>query len=269
MSQPLTIAALTEQLQALGVRAGGVLVVHSSFRAVRGPGLVEGGPAGVIAALRAALGPAGTLVMPTMTDGASRFDPTTTPGVDMGIIAETFWRGGGDVVRSTHPGGSFAAAGPDAAAICRPQPLSPPHGVDSPVGRVWQLQGQVLLLGVGHSENTTLHLAEDVAGVPYAVTHPCVVTTEIDGVLVDTVVEIAETDHCCTGFDKVEPLLRARGQQRDGVVGQAAAKLIDAVDVVDVAVAKLRREPLWFLCNTDAGCDECDAARASVAVGSG
>ena len=118
----------------------------------------------LIAALRDAIGPEGTLVMPTMTDGASVFDPCTTPTVDMGITAELFWRQPG-VVRSTHPGASFAAQGPHAAAICAPQPLAPPHGPDSPVGRVHALDGQVLLLGVTHGESTTLHLAEAIAQV--------------------------------------------------------------------------------------------------------
>src|SRR5688572_5663583 len=139
------------QLAALGVRRGGVLLVHTSFRAVRP---VEGGPAGLIEALGAALGPEGTLVMPTMTDGESVFDPASTPAVDMGVVAETFWRRPG-VARSTHPGGSFAARGPHAARICAPQPLSPPHGPDSPPGRVHDLDGQVLLLGVGHDASTT------------------------------------------------------------------------------------------------------------------
>jgi aminoglycoside 3-N-acetyltransferase len=99
---------VVEQLRALGVRQGGVLLVHTSFRAVRP---VEGGPLGLIRALRLALGSDGTLVMPTMTDGESLFDPRSTPTSGMGITAETFWRQLG-VVRSTHPGGSFAAEGP-------------------------------------------------------------------------------------------------------------------------------------------------------------
>ena len=59
---------LMAELGALGVRPGGVLLVHTSFRRVRP---VEGGPLGLIRALRGALGPDGTLVMPTMTDGES------------------------------------------------------------------------------------------------------------------------------------------------------------------------------------------------------
>ena len=249
---------LAAQLRALGVRHGGVLLVHTSFRAVRP---VEGGPIALIEALHDALGPEGTLVMPTMTDGESPFDPAATPTWQMGITAELFWRRPG-VRRSGHPGGSFAAAGPRAEEICAPQLLSPPHGPDSPVGRVHDLDGQVLLLGVAHSESTTLHLAEALARVPYSVAHPTVVV--IDGQ--PQVVAIAETDHCCRGFARADGWLRQAGLQREGPVGQAHARLANARDVVRTAVARLASDPLVFLCPRAAGCDECDAARASIAV---
>jgi aminoglycoside 3-N-acetyltransferase len=247
---------LTAELVALGVRPSGVLLVHTSFRQVR-PG--AGGPAVLIDALRRAVGPGGTLVMPTMTDGESIFDPRSTPSVDMGITAETFWRQDG-VVRSTHPSGSFAAAGPLADRICGPQPLAPPHGKDSPPGRVHDLDGQVLLLGVTHGESTMLHVAEDIACVPYRIEHPCVV--EVDGA--PARVMIAETDHCCRGFVRMDAWLDERGLQREGRVGNAVAKLMDAQQIVAVAVERLTENPLVFLCPQGAGCAECDLARRSV-----
>jgi aminoglycoside 3-N-acetyltransferase len=255
--ETFSVEAIVGQLRALGVRPGGVLLVHTSFRAVRP---VEGGPAGLIDALRRALGPDGTLVMPTMTDGESVFDPRSTPTEGMGITAETFWRQDG-VMRSTHPGGSFAAAGPLAERICAPQPLTPPHGVESPPGRVRDLDGQILLLGVTQGESTMIHVAESIAGVPYSVEHPCVV--EVDDV--PTRVMIAETDHCCRGFAKLDAWLDAKGLQREGRVGNAPAKLARAHDVVAVAVEHLGGDPLIFLCAAGTGCEECDVARASAA----
>jgi aminoglycoside 3-N-acetyltransferase len=130
----LDVHQLVEQLLSLGVRPGGVLLVHTALSRVRP---VEGGPLGLIQALSDALGPEGTLAMPTMTAGDSVFDPRTTPTQDMGVTAERFWRLAG-VLRSDHPSASFAARGPRVAEICAPQPLQPPHGPDSPVGRVWR-----------------------------------------------------------------------------------------------------------------------------------
>jgi aminoglycoside 3-N-acetyltransferase len=259
--RPLGIAEIEVQLLALGIRPGGVLLVHTSFRQVRP---VERGPLGLIDALRKTLGPDGTLVMPTMTDGETPFDPRSTPTHEMGITAELFWRQEG-VLRSTHPGGSFAAIGPYAERICAPQPLAPPHGTDSPPGRVRDLGGQVLLLGVTHGESTILHVAESIAGVPYSIEHPCVV---VRGGVAEREM-IAETDHCCRGFCKMDGWLAELGLQREGKVGHADAKLGDARDIVAVAVEHLAEDPLVFLCSAEEACAECDAARASVPIGGG
>jgi len=136
---------VADQLRALGVAAGAIVVVHSSFRAV---GPVEGGPRGLIAALCEAVGEAGTVVMPSMSDDDdSPFDVHATPCAAMGVVAETFWRLPG-VVRSEHCA-SFAAVGPLAAAITAPHPLAPPHGIDSPVGRACALGGGCCCSGSG------------------------------------------------------------------------------------------------------------------------
>lgn len=256
MITPHTAGSLTRELLSLGVQPGGVLLVHTSFRAV---GPVDGGPLALIAALQSALGPRGTLVMPAMTAGDCVFDPTSTPSEGMGITAELFWRQQG-VVRSTHPGASFAARGPHAPFICQPQPLSPPHGPQSPVGRVHELDGQILLLGVTHSENTTLHLAEAIANVPYSVSHPCVVV--VDGA--PRTVLIAETDHCCENFRRADAWLRASGVQREAKIGNADARLCNARDIVASALKHLSENPLVFLCTEERRCSECNLARRSI-----
>lgn len=246
------------QLRALGVREGGVLLVHTSFRAVRP---VEGGPRGLIEALRDALGPGGTLVMPSWTeDDETPFDAASTrAAADLGIVADTFWRVPG-VARSSHPF-AFAAAGPRAAEIISdPLPL-PPHIPKSPVGRVHDQDGQVLLLGVDHDADTTLHLAEFLAHVPYRL--PKSITVLQDGR--PTRIEYGENDHCCARFAMADGWLRERRLQSEGRVGHADARLVRARDVVAVALEHLTRDPLVFLHPPSAECEECDEARRSVA----
>jgi aminoglycoside 3-N-acetyltransferase len=251
-------AELVAQLHALGVEPGDVLLVHTSFRAVRP---VEGGPAGLVAALRDALGPAGTLVMPSWGGDDERpFDPAVTPAdPDLGVVADTFWRLPG-VARSAHAF-AFAAAGPEAGRVTGdPLPL-PPHRAESPVGRVHELDGRVLLLGVGHTENTTLHLAELLGGAPYRTPRHCTVAGA-GGRPVR--VDYGENDHCCERFAMADDWLRARGAQREGLVGRAHARLVRSRDVVAAAGERLAGDPLLFLHPAGAGCVECDEARRSV-----
>ena len=246
----------TDQLRALGVKQGGVLLVHASFRAVRP---IEGGPSGLIEALRDAVGPDGTLVMPSWSgDDDQPFDPMITPASpSLGVVADTFWRLPG-VRRSEHVF-AFAAVGPQAAAITAdPLPL-PPHIPESPVGRVQGLDGQVLLLGVGHDADTTLHLAEILAGVPYRVPKHCTVLQDGRPVRID----YRENDHCCARVALADGWLLAQGLQSEGRIGSAHARLARARDIVGVALEHLAHDPLLFLHSPGAGCGECDEARRS------
>jgi aminoglycoside N3'-acetyltransferase len=255
-SREIAVADMVAQLRSLGIREGGVLLVHTSFRATRP---VERGPRGLIEALRTALGPDGTLVMPSWTeDGDAPFDAASTPAAgDLGVVADTFWRQPG-VERSRHPF-AFAAAGPLAGRVTAdPLPL-PPHTPASPVGRVHELDGQVLLLGVGHDADTTIHLAEILAAVPYRVPKHCTVLHDGRPVRI----EYGENDHCCARFVLADDWLAERGLQSEGYVGHAHARLASSRDIVDVVTAKLRTEPLIFLHPRSAGCEECDEARAT------
>lgn len=254
----LSKAHVTEQLRTLGVREGGVLLVHTSFRAVRP---VEGGPQGLMAALRDALGPEGTLVLPSITgDDDHPFDPRTTPpAADLGILPGLFWRQPG-VLRSPHFAG-FAAIGPKAAEIVSAPLTLPPSSPGSPISVVHELDGQVLLLGIGHGANTMLHLAELMGGAPYRV--PRYYTALEDGRPVR--IHYGENDHCCERFEQMDAWLRPAGLQAEGPVGHAEARLVRARELVRIAIERLARDPLVFLHPTGAGCEQCDEARASVA----
>ena len=172
--------SLATQLRALGVGPGGVVLMHSSFKSL---GFVVGGPQAVVQAVLDARGPDGTSsCRPTPPDNsdpaswsrppvpedwwepirheAPGFDPARTPASKwMGALAETVrtWPG---ARRSAHPQVSFAAVGPRAAEIVEPHRLDDSLGDESPLGAVYRLDGQVLLLGCGHDTNTSLHLAE-------------------------------------------------------------------------------------------------------------
>jgi aminoglycoside 3-N-acetyltransferase len=176
---PVTQAQMTEELGALGVRPGGVLLVHTSMSAL---GWVCGGPQAVVCAVLDALGPDGTLVVPTHTNSNSEpsewenppvpedwwpviraemppYDPARTPARALGVVVELVrtWPG---ALRSAHPHYSFAAVGPAAETVTAGHELESGLGEASPLARVHDLDGDVLLLGAGHGSNTSLHLAE-------------------------------------------------------------------------------------------------------------
>lgn len=176
---PRTRASLAHDLRQLGVLADMTLIVHSSLRSL---GWVCGGPVAVVQALMDVVTENGTIVMPTQTTGLSDpakwenppvprewwqviydampiFDPQTAPSSGMGQIVETFrtWPG---VVRSYHPHVSFAAWGWHAHFITEGHALENSLGEGSPLARIYDLDGWVLLLGVGYDSCTSFHLAE-------------------------------------------------------------------------------------------------------------
>jgi aminoglycoside N3'-acetyltransferase len=213
----------------------------------------------VIDALLSAVGPSGTIVMPSWPgDDDNSFDPQAPSAKDLGVIADTFWRQPG-VIRTNHPF-TFAALGPQAERITSDPLPMPPHRLESPVGRVWELDGRILLLGAGHDGNTTIHLAEVMGGVPYGV--PKHVTHMHDGRPVR--IGYLENDHCCQRFALADAWMRGRGLQREGTVGHAHARLMRSRDLVDVVVEQLRRDPVIFLHPRGTGCDDCETAWWSI-----
>jgi aminoglycoside N3'-acetyltransferase len=248
--------SVEEQLRALGVQAGSVLLVHTSFSSIRP---IDGGPEGLIDALIDVLGPHGTLVMPSWSqEDDYLFVPEySSCKEDLGVVADTFWRRP-DVVRGNHPF-AVAARGPLANEIAGAPFILPPHAPGSGVSRVHDHDGWVLLLGVDHDADTTIHLAELLGGAPYRQPNHIIVLE--DGV--PKRIDYGENDSCCRGFNMVGMWLHARGLQRDGTVGTGRATLVRARDVVATVVEELREDPTRFLCSPGT-CEECDRSWATV-----
>ena len=254
---PATVDSLRSDLRALGVNVGTVVLVHSSLSAM---GWVCGGAVAVVTALQSALGSTGTLVMPAHSPGLSEpgkwenppvpeswwpairehmpaYDPALTPSSHMGVIAETFRTQSG-VLRSSHPQVSFCARGPQASHIIESHLLASGLGEQSPLARIYDLCGFVLLLGVGHESNTSMHLSEYRADYPTRRIVREGAPISVSGSRLWTTFEEVEPDS--SDFERIgEDFLRSDSGNavRQGRVGLADCQLMPQRDVVDFAVA--------------------------------
>ena len=253
---PATVATLAADLQALEELSGATLLVHSSLSAL---GFVAGGGHAVTEALARVLGPAGTLVVPTHTghlsdprrwsapsvpdawwptirDHMPAFDPALTPPRSMGAVAEVV-RTHPQARRSSHPTMSFAAVGPQAETITAGHVLAFGMGEGSPLARLYDLHARVLLLGVGHVNNSSLHLAEHRATYPgkhvYLEGSPVIIDGERRWVTYD------ELEGDTDDFEQVGRALADAGIEVTGRVGLATARLLSQRRTVDQAAA-------WF-----------------------
>lgn len=173
-----TRKTIVDDLKRLGVKEGMTLIVHASLKSL---GKVVGGPVAVILALEEVVGINGNIIMPTQTEHLCEptednddltgeeikiirenmplYYPDLTPTSYMGFIPETFRKQNG-VFRSSHPHVSFAAWGKDAKRITENHKLDYALNEDSPLGKIYELEGAILLLGAPTTSNTSLHLAE-------------------------------------------------------------------------------------------------------------
>jgi aminoglycoside 3-N-acetyltransferase len=150
----------------------------------------------------------------------------------MGSIPECF-RNYPGTVRSRHPQYSFAAWGGAADAVVTDHGLDDPLGENSPLARVYDRDGDVLLLGVGHDSNTSLHLAEHRADFPRETTTSTAPILE-DGLRVD--VEITDIETSTDDFADVGAVFEREVGLVSGAVGDATARLASQRDLVDFAI---------------------------------
>lgn len=241
-------------LRGLGLEAGDHVIVHSSLSSL---GHVDGGADTVVDALLDAVRPGGTVAVPTFTRYDEPYDPATSPSTT-GAVTEAF-REREAAVRSPHPTKSITAIGPDAENLLVDHDPSNSLGPGSPLHRLLERDGKILLLGVDHTANSAIHIAERLAGVPYRDQ-----TTTVETVAGDAV-ETVEVNrvHCARGFEVVHPLLVTAGAASTGQIGEADARLLDGPALLASTVELLTTEPGALLCSVP-DCGRCQYAREQI-----
>lgn len=259
--EPITVDRIKADLQTLGLRPGMTIIVHSSMKSLGG--WILGGPVAVIMALEQLLGVEGTLVMPTHTGELSDpstwvnppvdpkwwdvirnampgYDPDLSPTYYMGAISECFRKQKG-TLRSSHPQVSFAARGRLAERICGEHSLENCLGEASPLAKIYEAGGYVLLLGVGYSVNTSLHLAEYRANYPgkKQIVHRAPIMRGQTSEWVEFAdIEFDEGDFADIGqqFERDCPHIVRRGN-----IVEAPSVLVPQKDLVDFATVWMER----------------------------
>lgn len=251
-------------LKEAGLGPGQAVMVHTSLSSL---GYVCGGAQTVIEALIECVGEQGTIMMPTQSwknldpdtgvhgevpeewkqlirDCWPAYDPELTPTNTMGATAEMFRRWPG-ARRSAHPARSVAAWGRYAEYLTKDHDLSDIFGEHSPIGKLYELDGYVLLLGVGYDKNTSLHLADVRADYPGKR-----LTTEHSAILVHgkrewAAYETLEVDGA--DFEEIGEAFEQTGKVSRTVLGNGVLRLMRQRDVVDFAadwIQKNRRKPI-------------------------
>ncbi len=258
----LTRSTLAAQISELGVRRGGICMVHTRMRAL---GWVVGAAETVVRALLDALGPEGTLVayasweehvyMDADRPAEHRADYRSEPPVfdlaiseaarDHGRLPERIrtWPG---ACRSHHAEASVVALGPQAAWLTAEHRPGDGYGPTSPFARLVEADGQVLMLGAPLETITLLHHAEAIATAPGKQTVTFEIPVAVDGRVerrtytdIDTSRGAYPYERLGLGDDEFAVIARAAleaGIGVTGTVGAATCHLFPAPELVAFGV---------------------------------
>ena len=240
-----TKSDIIKQLEQLEVPKDKPIIVHTSLKAV---GEVEGGAQGLLDVLieYVTVG-GGLLVIPAHT-WANFYELKKEITLDLGCkktcvgtfpdIALEDSRG----VRTLNPTHSVVVFGhKDRVEMFienedkTPTPTNP-YGV---YGKIFDLDGSVLLVGVGHNKNTILHCVEEMLQLPNRLSNDYakMLIKKEDGTLIERLCRYMQaegTDDVSQFFPKYEPAFRYHGAIKDGFIGDAKTQLCCARTMKDV-----------------------------------
>ena len=249
-------------LRGLGIDARRPIIAHASISAFGG---VQGGAETLLGAL---LYYFDAVLMPSFTyctmlvpeDGppdnglrygsardanlmAEFFRPNLPADKSLGVIPEALRRYPKSR-RSAHPILSFSGVNADWALAS--QTLDEPL---APVRMLVEAGGYVLLLGVDHTANTSIHYGEKLAGrkqfVRWALTPR-------------GVVQCPDIPGCSKGFNAIAPRLAAITRRVQ--VGDAQVQAVPLVDLVETTRKLIMEDPQALLCSRP-DCLECNTVR--------
>lgn len=240
----VTSSDIVRVLYELGVTRDALVYVHSSLSAF---GHVDGGADAVVDALLAAVGPSGTVAVPTFTWGRNHdkpvvvFDVANDPS-EVGKVTEAF-RLRPEAVRNEHVCHSTAAIGPLAFDLMGDSVH--PFAGDASLYRCYEHDAWYLLMGCGFGSATALHTVEEFMRVPYRRYRDFRGSRviRVDGTEVDSrAVEFLRREGFANDFEKMDAVCAQAGMLRRTRVGNAVLTLARIRDVIDLGCRLLERD---------------------------
>ena len=260
---PVSSSDLKTGLAKLGLTKH-LVIAHASLKAF---GHIEGGAETMLAAL---LDSVRGIIMPTFTYksmlnpevGPPRNGITYGSETDLNKLAEAFYpdmpadkmmgvlpeflRKHPKAKRSSHPIQSFAGIRAD--AVINSQRIYDPL---SPIGMLADQDGWVLLLGVDHTVNTSIHYAEKLAGRLQFIRW---------ALLQDHVVECPGFPGDSDGFNVIAPALEKYTRRVE--IGNALVQAVHLKSLIKVVMDQIKENPFALLCQRQ-DCERCTAVRWS------
>lgn len=239
----MTKQEIISGLQALGLKKGDKVLLHSSFLSL---GYVEGGPESVIGAFESVLGKEGTLLVPVF--GA------------LGVLTDVVKKRP-EAVISPCPVGTLAAIGADAVAICKNHwQADTAHGKDTPFTRLANMGGYVCLLGCDQDRNTSLHGIEALLKLPYLNDETATFITPEGNEVTKTWKYYPGPHRDFIGLDRY---FREAGVMKISRIGNAQVRLIKSADLFNIGLELGSMDPAFVLCDNPE-CADCVKQRAAV-----
>jgi aminoglycoside 3-N-acetyltransferase len=245
---PLGPEHVIAALGACGIGAGDLLMLHSDalvaaqFRGVPEPQRIDL----VLDAVLSAIGPQGTLIVPTFTYSFTKneiFDLDYSPST-VGQITERFRHRPG-VLRSRHPLFSIAAQGPLGQAFAT-SATSDCFGPGTAFDLLYRHGGKIACLGCGFDRITFVHYVEQRASVDYRYNKRFDGLVRRDGIEVAGSVQylvrdLARDTPCDLG--RLKRRLQETGKLRSAAVGRVGLLAVTAHDFFETATALLAEDP--------------------------
>lgn len=245
---------IKNDLRSIGIKKGDRVLIHSSYKSLGG---VEGGIDTFISAVKDTVGTDGTVMFPTFTyDFVNKdnpvFDIEKTPSC-VGMIPEVFRKGKG-VKRSLHPTHSVAVWGKD-----RDWYIEKHHkdkvcvGENSPIYKLKDTGGKILMVGCGITHNTLIHGLEILVRPPYAMAvdytdpeyhreYSCI--DENKNVFKQ---EFFHVFYHAMGYYSDFGKLNNIMEIKNGYILNAESFLMDAKTVWDTVYTKMQEDPYYFV----------------------